>query len=268
MYKTLLIRTNETVPYLQLGWWNIDNIPDLKGLKFIFAHNGAGICTGAYEIKEKSWINPKTGEYSDIIIPYSIKVDEIHKKDKNGNKIIKTVKRVNFFEYVNVREDLKTVKIPKTKQGQGYPLQVVNFENSKICIEKKFDRTDYDWSKNCKSGDIIWFYQLDSGFTVKNSTPVKMIIDDPINRSIIVNKIHFNSVNEYVKTALSTFIKTSNKTNKPRTMNSLMWIISDNSKLILDNLIKSDCTIITEPYKKLIKFVNEHSSYFLKDNFK
>ena len=39
-------------------------------------------------------------------------------------------------------------------------------------------------------------------------------------------------------------------------------------KLILDNLIKSDCTIITAPYKKLIKFVNEHSSSFLKDDFK
>lgn len=36
MCKTLLIRTNEIEPYLQLGWWNIDNIPDLKGLKFIF----------------------------------------------------------------------------------------------------------------------------------------------------------------------------------------------------------------------------------------
>lgn len=268
MDKTLLIRTNETEPYKQLGWWNIDNIPDLEGLVFIFAHDGQGNVTGAYEVKTKSWENTKTGEWADIIVPYAVKVDRQHKKDKTGNQITKLVKRVNFLEYVNVREDLKTVKIPKTKQGQGYPLQVVNFENSKICIEKKFDRTDYDWSKNCKSGDIIWFYQLDSGFTVKNSTPVKMIIDDPINRSIIVNKIHFNSVNEYVKTALSTFIKTSNKTNKPRTMNSLMWIISDNSKLILDNLIKSDCTIITEPYKKLIKFVKEHSSSFLKDDFK
>lgn len=268
MCKTILIRTNEIEPYLQLGWWNIDNIPDLKGLKFIFAHNGDGICTGAYEIKEKSWENPKTGEWADIIIPYAIKVDRIHKKDKNGNEIIKTVKRVNFLEYVNTREDLKIIKIPKTQQGQGYPLQVVNFENGKIYKEKKFDRTEYNWSKNLKSGDIIWFYQLDSGFEIKNYKPVKMIVNDPIKKSISVNGINFNSVNNYIRTALSAFIKISYKNHTPVTMNNLQWIISDNSKNELDDLIKNDISIIEKPYTKLRKFVYEHSSAYLKEDFK
>ena len=138
MAKTLLIRTNEITPYLQLGWWNINNIPKLENLKYIFAYDGKGNITGAYEIKSKSWDNG-TDDCGEIIVPYTIKCDYIHKLDKNGNKIKVFTKRVIFFEYTFIREDLKNIKIPKTKQGQGYPLQVVEFDEitNKIIINKK-----------------------------------------------------------------------------------------------------------------------------------
>lgn len=138
MAKTLLIRTNEITPYLQLGWWNINNIPKLENLKYIFAHDGKGNITGAYEIKSKSWDNG-TDDWGEIIVPYTIKCDYIHKLDKNGNKIKVFTKRVIFFEYTFIREDFKNIKIPKTKQGQGYPLQVVEFDEitNKIIINKK-----------------------------------------------------------------------------------------------------------------------------------
>lgn len=39
--KAILIRSNETDKYLQLGWWNIDNgVPYIDGAKYIFVHNG------------------------------------------------------------------------------------------------------------------------------------------------------------------------------------------------------------------------------------
>ena len=50
MDKALLIRSNETEAYKQLGYWNLDKVSNLKDLKYIFVHNGAGAVTGAYEL--------------------------------------------------------------------------------------------------------------------------------------------------------------------------------------------------------------------------
>lgn len=263
MDKTLLIRTNETEPYKQLGWWNIDNIPDLEGLKFIFAHDGQGNVTGAYEVKTKSWENTKTGEWADIIVPYAVKVDRLYKKDKTGNTITKLVKRVNFLEYVNVREDFKTVKMPKTKQGQGYPLQVVDFDDTtNTIITKKRNRTNYTFEDiGLKSGDVIWFYQLDSCFVNKSIEPYKLIIENPKENTITDPKIKdknrnlYKSINEFVYYKFEQNIKKTNE-NKQMNMNCRNWILTDEVKNAIPANIQNDIS-------SLRKFISENGLYSL-----
>ena len=128
MDKALLIRSNETEAYKQLGYWNLDKVSNLKDLKYVFVHNGAGAVTGAYEL-----VYEKNGFRTDK--PYSVISGTVEKKDQNGE--VTTVKnvRVNIYEFtkpLNVK--YYSVSVPVTKQGQAQPVQVVQFDKKNMTI--------------------------------------------------------------------------------------------------------------------------------------
>lgn len=110
--KAILIRSNETDMYKQLGWWNISKVPDLKDAKFIFVHNGKGNVTGAYSLSK---INSWGGECAE---PYAA-------------LNVGTETRVSFYEFAKPLSvvDWFIVKTPITKKGQGAPVQVVDFDS-------------------------------------------------------------------------------------------------------------------------------------------
>lgn len=236
--KALIIVTTETDPYKQLGWYNF-NLFEGQKLDIIFVVNDDYKIINVYDLKQTK-------------NQFLYKIDF----DNFNNKTVS----VNFYEYVTVNNNLNKVKIPKVKN-----LTICDFDNK----TNKFDITNlklnykiYDWSKNFKSGDVLWFYQLDSCFTTKNYTPIKIIIDDPIKRSIKVNGNSFNSVGDFVRTALSSFIKMSKTKNVPMTINCLEWIISDREKQNVDKLMKNNPNNIN-----IRQYINKHSSTVLGVNF-
>lgn len=128
MEKVLLIRSNETDAYKQLGYWNIDKVSSLKDLKYIFVHNGNGAVTGAYEVLYKK--NDFTTEK-----PYSVITGTVEKKDEDGTvRVIKNV-RVNFYEFVKpMNVKYFSVVVPATKQGESNPVRVAQFDKKSMTI--------------------------------------------------------------------------------------------------------------------------------------
>lgn len=114
--KAILIRSNETDKYLQLGWWNIDNgVPDIDGAKYIFVHNGKGNATGVYKLSNVTSFGQQCAK------PYA----ELTYTDGK-----ETWRRVNFWEFAkNLDSDWFGVQnLPIYKQGQGTPIMVANVD--------------------------------------------------------------------------------------------------------------------------------------------
>lgn len=110
--KAILIRSNETDMYKQLGWWNISKVPALEDAKYIFVHNGKGNVIGAYSLsKINSW-------GAECIVPYAT-LQDVNKNDP----------RVSFYEFAKPLDvDWFSVNTPIYKKGQGAPIMVVNFD--------------------------------------------------------------------------------------------------------------------------------------------
>lgn len=128
MDKVLLIRSNETEAYKQLGYWNIDKVSSLKDLKYIFVHNGNGAVTGAYEV-----LYTKNGFTTEK--PYSVISGTVEKKDEDGT--VRTIKnvRVNFYEFVKpLNVKFYSVVVPATKQGEASPVRVAQFDKKTMTV--------------------------------------------------------------------------------------------------------------------------------------
>ena len=120
--NVLTIHSKGSDFFKTLAWWNISKIK-IKDIDFILIHQGKGKVSAAYKLSRT-----KDGLYKMI-------------KDFNGQKAknpytevvfpdgSKRVSFVDFTDSVEIGElDYHNIELPKTKQGQAQPLQILQLD--------------------------------------------------------------------------------------------------------------------------------------------
>lgn len=105
-----------------LAWWNISKIK-IKDIDYILIHQGKGKVSAAYKLtRTKDGLYKMIGDYDG---------------QKAKNPYVEVVfpdgsKRVSFVDFTDAPDldefDYKAIELPKTKQGQAQPLQILQLD--------------------------------------------------------------------------------------------------------------------------------------------
>ena len=105
-----------------LAWWNISKIK-IKDIDYILIHQGKGKVSAAYKLTRT-----KDGLY---------KMVDDYSGQKAKNPYVEVVfpdgsKRVSFVDFTETPDfdqfDFSAIELPKTKQGQVQPLQILQLD--------------------------------------------------------------------------------------------------------------------------------------------
>lgn len=105
-----------------LAWWNVSKVK-IKDIDFILIHQGKGKVSAAYKLTRT-----KDGLY---------KMVDDYDSQKAKNPYVEVVfpdgsKRVSFVDFTDNADidefDYTAIELPKTKQGQAQPLQVLQLD--------------------------------------------------------------------------------------------------------------------------------------------
>ena len=128
--KILTIHSKGADFFKTLAWWNISKIK-IKDIDYILIHQGKGKVSEAYKLTRT-----KDGLYKMI--------DE-YNGQKAKNPYVEVVfpdgsKRVSFVDFTTTPSteefDYTAIELPKTKQGQAQPLQILQLDLSTMKIVK------------------------------------------------------------------------------------------------------------------------------------
>lgn len=108
-----------------LAWWNVSKIK-IKDIDYILIHQGKGKVSAAYKLtRTKDGLYKMIGDYDG---------------QKAKNPYVEVVfpdgsKRVSFVDFTDGTDlDYTAIELPKTKQGQAQPLQILQLDLSTMKI--------------------------------------------------------------------------------------------------------------------------------------
>ena len=120
--NVLTIHSKGVDPFETLAWWNVSKIK-IKDIDYILIHQGKGNVTDAYKLTRTrdglyKMVDDYNGQkaknpYVEVVFP-------------DGSK---RVSFVDFSDYLTPSEfNYSAIELPKTKQGQAQPLQILQLD--------------------------------------------------------------------------------------------------------------------------------------------
>jgi hypothetical protein len=120
--NVLTIHSKGVDPFETLAWWNISKIK-IKDIDYILIHQGKGKVTDAYKLnRTKDGIYRMVSDYNG----QKAKNPYVEVVFPDGSK---RVSFVDFSDFMTLSEfNYEAIELPKTKQGQAQPLQILQLD--------------------------------------------------------------------------------------------------------------------------------------------
>lgn len=124
--NVLTIHSKSSDFFKTLAWWNVSKVK-IKDIDFILIHQGKGKVSAAYKLTRT-----KDGLYKVLYDSQKAKNPYVEVVFPDGSK------RVSFVDFTDTLDldefDYTAIELPKTKQGQAQPLQVLQLDLSTMKI--------------------------------------------------------------------------------------------------------------------------------------